>query len=400
MNSRFHLLFLLSVVVLLSACSQVKELNPFGNKEEPIIYKPLAEVKSTLKNNRVWEINTANAMGSNKLHPYLDTKTIYIAGGTVASAWQASDGKALWETEISEVITAGVNGTLLSNPQRKSAVKSVAEQVFVGTSSGNAIALNAKTGNIEWIERLSSEILSVSSSDNGRVTFRTVDGKLHGLASKTGELVWQHSHKTPSLTQLGAGVPIIASNLVIAGLDNGKVAAYDLQTGQLVWETTLAQPSGNSDIEQIVDVDGKLKTLGNALFANSLNGSNVGINIQTGKQAWARAFSSPTGVEANSKALFSSDDRGNVWAFDPQTGDPLWNLDELQGRQPLVPIIVNDSVLVVPDTLGNIHFIDSNSAKFIAREKGDPRGYSIEPVVSGENIYLIGRSGLLSKYSL
>ncbi len=404
MNSRFHLFIVASLIVVLSGlsgCSQVKKLNPFGgNKAKPVVLKPLKEIKTSLKTNSVWQVKTASAMGENKLHPYLDTKTIYIAGGTTASAWQAANGKVLWKTQIGETITAGVNGTLLSNPLTKRAVKPIADQVFLGTNSGNAIALDAKTGKIQWIERLSSEVLSVSPSENGRVAFRTVDGKLHGLTAKTGELIWQRSQKTPALTQLGAGVPIIVANIVITGFDNGKVVAYDLQSGQLLWEVVLALPSGNSDLEQIVDVDGKLKALGNALFATSLNGSTVGINMETGKQAWAKAFSSPTGVEASEFGLFSSDDKGNVWAFDPQTGNPAWSLDDLKGRQPSVPMLLNNTTLVVVDAKGNIHFIKADTGKFVARQKGDPKGYSVEPVISGKNVYLLGKSGLLSKYSL
>lgn len=339
-------------------------------------------------------------MGENKLHLYLDNKTVYVAGGSTASAWQAATGKAVWKTQIGEIITAGVNGTLLDNPLSKRASKPIADQVFVGTNSGNAIALDAKTGQIQWIERLSSEVLSISPSENGRVVFRTVDGKIHGLTSNTGELVWQNTQKTPPLTQLGAGVPLVAANFVIAGFDNGKVAAYDLQSGQKLWEVVLALPSGNSDLEQIVDVDGRMKLLGNALFATSLNGSTVGINLESGKQVWSNAFSSPTGLDASSFGLFSSDDEGNLWAFDPQTGNPAWSLDDLKGRQPSVPMVLNNTTLVVTDVKGNIHFINTEDAKFKARQKGDPKGYSSAPVVSGNSVYLFGKSGLLSKHSL
>jgi len=404
LNSRFHLFIVASLIVVLSGlsgCSQVKKLNIFGgDKAKPVVLKPLKEIKTSLKINSVWQVNTASVMGENKLHPYLDTKTIYVAGGTTASAWQTANGKALWKTQIGEIITAGVNGTLLSNPQTRRETKPLADQVFIGTNSGNAIALDAKTGKIQWIERLSSEVLSVSPSDNGRVAFRTVDGKLHGLTAKTGELLWQRSQKTPALTQLGAGVPIIVANIVIAGFGNGKVVAYDLKSGQQLWEVVLALPSGNSDLEQIVDVDGKLKSLGNALFANSLNGSTVGINLETGKQAWAKGFSSSTGIEASAFGLFSSDDKGNVWTFDPQTGDPSWSLDDLKGRQPSVPMLLNNTTLVVTDIQGNIHFIKAEDGSFIARQKGDPKGYSVEPTILGKSVYLIGKSGLLSKYSL
>ena len=404
MNSRFHLFIVATLIVVLSGlsgCSQVKKLKFWGGgKAKPVVLKPLKEVKTSLKTNSLWQVNTGSTMGENKLHPYLDTKIIFVAGGTTASAWQAANGKVLWKTQIGETITAGINGTLLSNPQTRRTTKPIADQIFIGTISGNAIALDAKTGKIQWIERLSSEVLSISPSDNGRVVFRTVDGKLHGLTSNTGELVWQRSQKAPALTQLGAGVPIIVANMVIAGFDNGKVVAYDLQTGQQLWEVVLALPSGNSDLEQIVDVDGKLKSFGNALFANSLNGSTVGINLETGKQAWSKSFSSSTGVDASGFGLFSSDDKGNIWTFDPQTGDPAWSLDDLKGRQPSVPILLNNTTLVVTDIQGNIHFIKAEDGSFVARQKGDPKGYSVDPLISGKQLYLIGKSGLLSKYSL
>ena len=156
-----------------------------------------------------------------------------------------------------------------------------------------------KQESIQWIERLSSEVQSVSPAHNNRVVFRTIDGKLHGLSSVTGELIWQRSQTTPSLSMLGASVPVIVSTLVIEGFDNGKVAAYDLQTGKEIWQVTLALPRGNHELDRIIDIDGKLKPLGNALFAASLNGSASGINMETGKLAWSRSFSTSVGVNAD-----------------------------------------------------------------------------------------------------
>lgn len=397
MNSRQYLLVTSCLIIFLSGCSQVRESGLFKGKQKSVL-TPLKEVKTSLKTTQAWQVNTGNVMGDNKIHPYVDNNTIFVAGGSSATALQKSTGKQLWKADIGENITAGVNGTLLANPQNRKAIKPLASQVFIGTNSGNAIALDAKTGKIQWIERLSSEVLSVSASDAGRVIFRTADGKLHGLSSQSGELIWQRSQKTPALTQLGASVPIIVSNIVIAGFDNGKIAAYQLQTGQPLWEVVLALPSGDSDLERIVDVDGRLKALGNALFASSLNGSITGINIEEGKRVWRKPFSSPTGVDASGAGLFSSDDKGNIWAINPQTGNPVWSLNDLAGRQPSTPALINKT-LVITDAQGKIHFIGTDG-KFVARQQGDPTGYSVEPTISGRDIYLMGKSGLLSKITL
>ena len=390
MKKQTGLFLLVAISLTFSGCSQ----QLFGNKtSRPIPLKPLKAITKTLQTQTNWQIKTGSAMGDNKIHPYLDGQTIYIAGGSTAGAYKLSNGAQLWKNQIGESISAGVNGST-------NAATGKAQQIFLGTSNSNAIALNANTGKIQWIERLTSEILSVSPRKNGRVVFRTIDGKIHGLSSSTGELIWQQSQKTPALSIVGASVPTIVGPVVIAGFDNGKVAAYNLQTGKPTWEVTLALPRGHTELDRIIDVDGKITSLGNALFASSLHGSTTGVNMQSGETAWSRSFSSTTGVSVNPGGLYSSDDKGNLWKFDPQTGNPVWSMDDLQRYEPTLPVLVNASKLVVTDKKGNIHWVNAATGKFIARSKGDPRGYSVEPEVRGNSIYAIGKGGILSKISV
>ncbi len=386
MTLKPYILLITALLAFQTGCSQIT-----GKKSHSVPLKALKAVSPTINVSTDWQITTGSAMGENKVHPFIDNKRVYIAGGTSASAWQKNNGKLLWRTAIEETISAGING------ERRTAKNMSTNKVFLGTTNGNAISLDANTGKILWIERLSSEVLSVSASSNNRVIFRTVDGKLHGLQDDTGELIWRRSQRPPSLSQLGAGVPLMLPPLVIAGFDNGKVAAYNISNGQGIWETSLALPRVSSELEQITDVDGKIKQLGSALFAASMNGSSAGINIENGKKGWSRAYSTPTGVNANRWGLYSSDDKGNIWKYDPQTGDPLWSMDDLQRRLPSVPAIVGKSHLVVTDKQGNIHWINSNNGQFSARIKGDPRGYSIEPEVDGMSIFALGKGGVLTK---
>ncbi len=386
MTLKPYALLIIGLIAFQSGCSQLS-----SKKSRPAPLKVLKAVTPTIKATTDWQVATGSPMGENKVHPLIDNQLVYVAGGSFASAWQKSTGKMLWRTAIEETVSAGINGTY-------SATNNISnKQVFLGTTTGNAISLDAKTGKIQWIERLSSEVLSVSASINNRVIFRTVDGKLHALQANTGELIWQRSQRTPALSQLGAGVPLIVPPLVIAGFDNGKIAAYNIENGQGIWEASLALPRASTELEQITDVDGKIKHLGNALFAASMNGSSAGINIENGKKAWSRAYSTPTGVNANQSGLYSSDDKGNVWKYDPQTGEPVWSMDDLQRRLPSVPAIVGNSHIVVTDKQGNIHWINASNGKFSARSKGDPRGYSIEPEVAGNSIFALGKGGILTK---
>jgi len=57
------------------------------------------------------------------------------------------------------------------------------------------------------------------------------------------------------------------------------------------------------------------------------------------------------------------------------------------------------ALVVVGDKKGNLHWINTASGKFIARAKGDPAGYSVEPEISGRSIYAIGKGGVLSRFT-
>lgn len=363
----------------------------FGESKSKVTpLEPLKTITNSINVKKAWQVNTGSTNQITKIHPFIADKSIFIAGNQAASAWDKNSGNALWKTAIGETISAGIN----SNTSN--------EQIFIGTTNGNAISLDANTGKVLWIERLNSEILSVSRAKDNRVVFRTIDGKLHGLTSNSGEIVWQQGQRTPALSQYGAGVPLVIGNdparsFVIAGFDNGKLATYSLQNGQQVWELAIAEPKGQSELDRMVDVDGKLSIMGTALFASSLNGNNVGINLETGKIGWAKKFSSNNGIDASPQGLYSSDTEGNIWKFQTQTGNPMWKMDDLVRREPTTPIIVNPSLIIVADKQGNIHWINSTNGQFVARIKGDPAGFNVAPKVQGNAVYLLGKSGILSK---
>ena len=113
--------------------------------------------------------------------------------------------------------------------------------------------------------------------------------------------------------------------------------------------------------------------------------------------AWAKRFSSSTGVDADPQGLYSSDSKGNIWKFRPQTGEPIWKMDDLMRREPTAPILFNSALLIVGDKQGNLHWINATNGQFVARLQGDPGGYAVAPVIKDNAAYVFGKSGILTK---
>jgi outer membrane protein assembly factor BamB len=391
--SRIHLIIIsATIALLLNACSQQTSLGSqlLGDKtSRAIALTPLKKIENPIPTHKNWQVKTGRGMGENKIHPFFTDKIIFVASVHSVSAWNKDNGTLIWKRAFGEAITAGINGDLDSN----------SDQIVIGSNKGNAIALDVKTGKIRWVERLSSEILAVSPSKNGFIALRTVDGKIHGLSSQTGEIIWQRSQRTPKLSHFGASVPVIIDDNVISGFDNGKLVAYQLSTGKPQWEVTLAVPKGLTELDQIIDIDGKITVIDNALFASSLNGNATGIQGKTGNPVWLRPFSTPSGLSASTKTILARDNQGNIWKFDPQTGNPIWKMDDLKLRQPTLPVIINSELAITADKQGKIHWINTKTGKVVARDTADKTGYAVAPVINKKAIYLIGKSGLLTKFS-
>ena len=347
----------------------------------------LKDFAATAKTHTLWQVETSSSSSESFLHltPVIVEHTVFVAGGNSASAWDKTTGNKRWQTPLDVGVSAGVS--------------SGEGNVYLGTNNGQAVALDQQTGQIRWHSRLSSQVLAISPAREGMVVFRTNDGRLHGLSTQNGEVLWTQARPAKSVALSGAGTPIIVGSMVIAGFDSGVVTAFDLHTGNALWEATLAIAQGTGDMSRMTDVDGKLSTVGEALFAASFNGQIAGINMRSGAIAWSAPYSSYTGVEADNNGLYTCNAEGDVWKLDPRTGTPLWKQAELERRQPTTPTL-QGNYLVVGDTDGYLHWLNTSNGALAARLRGDSAGYTSAPVVDGNTLYTFGRSGLLFAISV
>lgn len=370
--------------LLISGCSTFQQVLPAKDMNPP---KALKEFKPTVGVKTLWQVSTGSSAGKDyvRINPYIDENTVIVAGGRSVSAWNKNNGAKLWQAGLDEELSGGVSGT--------------GSLILVGSNNGGAFALDRQSGKVVWKQRLTSEVVAISPPANGIAAFRTSDGRLSGLNLQSGEVLWQQVRQGSPLSLRGASTPVTVGGMVIAGFDSGVVTAFDMQSGRALWEATLSVPRGQGDLDSVTDVDGKMKAVGEALFAASYNGLIMGINMRDGKPAWSAPYSSYSGLDADANGVYTTSISGLFWKLDPQTGKPVWKMDDLERRQLTAPTIVGNYV-VVGDYKGVLHWINTSTGLLAARVQGDPAGYTVAPVLDGNVIYTLGRSGVLSAVAL
>ncbi|MFX9934765.1 PQQ-binding-like beta-propeller repeat protein, partial [Acinetobacter baumannii] len=73
---------------------------------------------------------------------------------------------------------------------------------------------------------------------------------------------------------------------------------------------------------------------GREVCAAAFQGRVACFELSSGNAVWTRDISSSAGIDIDTQNLYISDDKGAVHALDRATGASLWKQDKLAGRFP------------------------------------------------------------------
>jgi len=373
---------LLLATVLLAGCGTVRDyLGGEDNLEPPA---ELVEFTPTVQVRKLWsrQIGAGFDRQYLKLVPVVREGRIYVAErkGRVA-AYDAASGERVWERSTGSRLAGGPG---------------VGEGlVVVGGSDGEVIALKAEDGEPAWQVQVSSEVLAQPRAGYGVVVVRTVDGKLYGLDPADGQRIWVYDRTVPVLSLRGTSSPVLAAGLVIAGFDSGRLVALSVRNAEVIWEARIAEPRGRSELERLVDVDADPVVADDTVYAVTYNGRIAAFDLQTGAGLWRRDMSSHEGLSVGPTQVFVTDARDHVWALKRSNSVSMWKQSQLQGRRLTAPAVFRDWV-VVGDAEGYVHWLRREDGQFAARLRIDSDGIIAQPVATADALYVYGAGGELA----
>ena len=389
MYQRMRILIFTSLIILLQGCSYI----PWFGDEEEIEIEPREPAELT---DRSFELNLQqnwSASGSGdteqkyiRLRPYFFADKVAFADTSANIAvYEVGSGTRAWSRKLSGDLSGGVGGN--------------AEVLVVGTVDGSVIAVNSNDGTDIWSAELTSEVMAISPGFEGTIIVRTNDSRVHGLAAESGEELWVISQSSPALTLRGTGAPLIRDGIAYVGMDNGKVIAISIGSGNLIWETRVSVPSGRSELDRIVDIDGQLAADADYIYAASYHGRLTAIDRNNGRVVWARDIASIVGVSIDDNLVYVTDRDDSVWALQKASGVTEWRQDKLFYRELSTPVSLENTV-IVGDYRGYLHALAKDDGRLVARTNLGKKPIQTSMSPSAAISYVVDTSGRLAAYSI
>jgi outer membrane protein assembly factor BamB len=292
------------------------------------------------------------------------------------------DGELFWEVETDLPISSGpvIDGDLL----------------FVGTSKADVLALNTNTGEAVWKHRVSSEVMALPVVVGDNLIVRSADGFDIALNRDDGKQVWSVEHNIPALSVRGEGAPVAVGDMVIIGYANGKLMAINSADGAHIWETSVAIPTGRSEIDRLTDLNGTPVLSDDIIFVSSYKSGVNAVTPIDGEVLWRNEMiSSFEGLSADYSYLYLSDANSDVWQLDQRNGASYWKQTGLHQRRLSVPAVYGEYV-VVGDFEGYLHWLSKTDGRLLGRIEITDEPIVAQPVVVEDTLYVYATDGTLA----
>jgi outer membrane protein assembly factor BamB len=273
----------------------------------------------------------------------------------------------------------------------------------------HVLCLDAKSGEVLWdktaavvpgesLHKMNSWATPSCVTDGERVIAFFGAGGLH-CYDKDGEKVWSKQLGTfPGGWGVGAS-PIMFKETVIQNCDaegDSYLIALDRKTGEEVWRTPReAKPRGGWSTPIVIDVDGQSELILNGEFGVAA------YNPNTGEPLWnCSGFNgrgTPVPVWGHGLLYVVNGKSGDVYAVRPGgRGDVTethmaWHTERRGGRDLPSPILVEDCLVAISMS-GIATGYDAHTGEELWKERLGGN-YSGSPIAAGGRIYALAEDG-------
>lgn len=361
----------------LAACSSTDD-DKLSNKPSSLVqFKPSAKVEVR------WRLKVGTA-DQPQLAPLVSRDAVFAASAEgKLFRLEPDTGKRIWQVHSGFALSGGIGAG--------------DEMLLLGGRKGELAAFSQQDGKLLWKTGVSSEVIGAPRMADGIVVVRTGDGRIAGLSAQDGERLWLYERATPALVARSNASVAIRDGVIFAGFPAGKLAAISLNNGIVIWESTVSQPRGATELERISDVTSLPVVDDKQVCAVAFQGRLACFDEDRGNALWSRDFSSDQGMSLSRRYLFLADSEGGVVALDKLSGSTLWKNEQLRFRKLTAPY-VTDSQVVLGDFEGYLHVLNREDGRMLARFHADGGAIPFAPIAQGDGLLVQTGKGML--YSL
>jgi len=351
--------------------------------------------------NKAWSVNVSGTNKRERLAaaPVVSGGRLFVVdtSGKV-HAFDANSGARAWTQSI-DVKGDGKSSVFGGGASVSGAF------VYATNGVGDVVALNASDGAEIWKTRPAGPLRGAPTISNGNVYVMTQDNQIYALSAADGSVQWNEAATFGLAGIFGVAAPAAAQGTIVTGYSSGELAAYRYENGRNLWNDALARTSISTSVATLSDIDADPVIDRGRVFALGQGGRMAAYELVTGQRIWELNIAGIATPAVAGEWVFVLTDDAKLLCVARPTGKVRWisELDAFKNAKkkkgPIYwtgPVLAGNR-LIVANTEGDVTAVspeDGTSTKLF--EIGD--GVSLPPIVANNTLYVLDDSGRISAF--
>ena len=350
---------------------------------------------------RIWtaKVTGANPRARLAASPVMSDGRIYVVDTTArVTAFDANTGAQIWSNAL-EIEKDG-------KPSRfGGGVSATGTNVFATNGVGDVASLAADTGALVWKKRPAGPLRGAPTLSNGNVYVMTQDNQVYALRQSDGEAQWNEAGPVSASGIFGVGAPAAAQGTIIAGYSSGELAAYRYENGRSLWSDTLSRTAMSRSVSTLTDIDADPVIDRGRVFALGKGGRMASYELVSGQRIWEINIAGISTPVTSGEWVFVMTDEARLLCVARSTGKIRWisklqrYKNEKKKKKPISwygPVLAGGR-LVITNSHGAVWSVapDEGTATEILDVGND---VSLAPIVANNILYILDESGRISAF--
>jgi outer membrane protein assembly factor BamB len=278
-------------------------------------------------------------------------------------------------------------------------------RVYVTTGVGEVAALDAKDGKQLWKVKPAGPLRGSPTIALNAVYVMTQNNEIHALNAADGAPLWNESDSLGQAGVFGVAAPAVGQGTIVAGYSSGELVAYRYENGRGLWSDALARTSLATSVGVLTDIDADPIIDRGRVFALGQGGRMAAYELVSGQRIWELNLAGISTPAIAGDWIFVLTDESKLLAIARTTGKVRW-VTQLQRYK-------NDEKRKDPfywsgPTLagGRLWLTNSRGEVFSANAADGTATFfaklgeaiSHAPVVAGQTLYVMDDEGNISAY--
>ncbi|MEO6152072.1 MAG: PQQ-binding-like beta-propeller repeat protein [Croceibacterium sp.] len=367
-----------------------------GNPSKSIGHLSLATAPT-----RAWQVSIPGDRKARRLAaaPVVGGGSLFVVDteGSIR-AYDAATGGARWVHPL--VVTKDLRPSLFGG-----GVSYFDGKLYATSGAGDVVALNAADGAELWRAKPGGPLRGPPTVAFNAVYVMSQDNQIFSLGLADGKLAWQEAGASGTQGVFGVGAPAAGQGTVIAGYSSGELVAYRYENGRNLWSDALSRTSISTSVGTLTDVDADPIIDNGRVYAIGQGGRIAAYELVTGQRIWEQSLAGISTPAVAGEWLFTLTDDARLLAIAKATGKIRWVTQLSRWTKPkgktgpifwTGPVLANNR-LWVASSRGELQSVDVTTGDATPFTKLDS-GISQAPLIANNTLYILQDNGKLSAW--